>query len=138
MSAVRSTPPAPGAAPTSTPVRAVSYAVLALLGIAVAAAGSLVQDGWFPFGLLLALAGCVGLFYGGTVLTGTRAGAWVPSGAWLFTVLALTMSRPEGDAVFPATIGFYLFLLLGAMSGVMCATLPRLPGDGGTPGRLGG
>lgn len=110
-------------------IRLVVYAVLAVLGVAVAAAGALVQSGWFPFGLLLALAATVSLFLAGTRLTGTRAGAGVPAGAWLLAVIALTTSRPEGDAVFAADLGPYLYLMAGALSGVICATLPRLPGE---------
>ncbi|WP_256725236.1 DUF6113 family protein, partial [Streptomyces acidiscabies] len=42
--------------------RIVAYVGLLLLGAATGAAGSLVQAGWFPGGLLLALAGAAGLF----------------------------------------------------------------------------
>ena len=41
--------------------RALVYLGLFLLGAVVGAAGSLVQSGWFPGGLLLALAGEAGL-----------------------------------------------------------------------------
>lgn len=107
--------------------RYVSYTALGVLGVLVAAAGALVQGGWFPFGLLLGLAGTAALFYGGTRLTGTRAGAAVPASAWLLAVIALSMTRAEGDAVFAADLGPYLYLMLGALSGVICATLPQQP-----------
>lgn len=107
-----------------TAVRLAVYAVLAVLGAVVAVAGAVVQGGLFPGGLLLGLAGTAALFLGGSRLTGTRAGAGVPAAAWLLMVIALTTSRAEGDAVFPATVGPYLYLMLGAMSGVICATLP--------------
>jgi hypothetical protein len=74
-----------------------SYALLAVLGVAVATAGALVQDAWLPGGLLLALAGSAALFWGGAKLTRNRVGAVVPAGLWLLTVLFLSQTRPEGD-----------------------------------------
>lgn len=106
--------------------RILAYAVLAVLAVLVAVAGALVQGGWFPFGLLLAVAATAALFYGGARLTGTRAGAGVPAAVWLLTVIALTITRPEGDAVFAADLGPYLYLMAGALSGVICATLPHV------------
>lgn len=115
-------------------MRAVSYVVLAVLGAAVAVAGGLLHDAWFPGGLLLSLAGGAALFYGGTLLTGTRLGALVPAGVWLVTVILLSSARPEGDFLFASGPAPYLYLLGGAMAGVMCATVPhvRSPGPRGT------
>lgn len=59
--------------------RIAAYAGLFLLGAVIGAAGALVQPGWFPLGLLLALAGAAGLFLGGSRATGTRAGAVAPA-----------------------------------------------------------
>lgn len=120
----------------SRAARLLTYAVLAVLGLLVAVAGALVQGGWFPGGLVLALAGTAALFCGGARLTGTRMGAGVPWAVWLLTVIALTVSRAEGDAVFPADIGPYLFLMLGALSGVICATLPGVTGSAPNTARL--
>ncbi|MEE1939220.1 DUF6113 family protein [Streptomyces sp. TRM 70361] len=103
--------------------RIAAYAVLAVLGALVAVAGALVQAGWFPLGLLLALGGAVGLFHGGARLTGTKIGAAAPAGAWMLTVLLLTSSRPEGDFLFGTGLGNYLFLLGGMFAAVMSATL---------------
>ncbi len=56
---------------------------------------------------------------------------------WFVTVMYLTISRPEGDFLFTAGIGPYVYLLGGMASGVICATLPR-HGSTGAPGaRLG-
>lgn len=107
--------------------RRLTCAALAVLGVPVAVAGAVVQGGWFPGGLLLALAGTAALFYGGTRLTGNRSGAGAPASAWVVTVMALTMSRAEGDAIFPVGVGPYLYLMLGTLSGVICATLPGRP-----------
>ncbi|GAA2466206.1 DUF6113 family protein [Streptomyces macrosporus] len=103
--------------------RIAAYAVLAVLGAVVALAGALVQAGWFPLGLLLALGGAVALFYGGARLTRTKVGAAAPAGGWMLVVLLSTSSRPEGDFLFGTGLGTYVFLLGGMFAAVMCATL---------------
>ncbi|SEQ61906.1 DUF6113 family protein [Streptomyces radiopugnans] len=103
--------------------RGAAYAVLTVLGAVVAVAGALVQAGWFPLGLLLALGAAVALFYGGARLTGTKVGAAAPAGGWMLVVLLLTASRPEGDFVFGTGLGSYVFLLGGMFAAVMCATV---------------
>jgi Family of unknown function (DUF6113) len=120
-----------------SPLRALTYALLAVLGVAVAAAGALVQDGWQPAGLPLALAGAVALFHGGGRLTRTRAGAAAPAVTWFVTVMYLSMSRPEGDFLFAAGIGPYVYLLGGMAAGVICATLPRYGATPAPGARLG-
>ncbi len=62
------------------------------------AAGALVQSGWFPGGLLLALVGAAGVFVGGGKAIGTRAGAVAPAAGWVVAVILLTASRPEGTS----------------------------------------
>ncbi|WP_329137683.1 DUF6113 family protein [Streptomyces sp. NBC_00670] len=108
-----------------SPGRAVAYLGLFVLGAVVGAAGTLVQPGWFPGGLLLALAGAAGLFLGGSRALNTRAGAVAPAAGWMIAVILLTASRPEGDFLFGAGIGSYLFLLGGIVVAVMCATLAQ-------------
>lgn len=100
-----------------------AYAGLAVLGVVAGVAGSLLQAGWFPLGLLLALAGAAGLFWGSALLTHTRVGAAAPAAGWALTVVLLTTSRPQGDFVFAAGAGSYLFLLGGMLVAVLCATL---------------
>jgi hypothetical protein len=112
------------------PARAVAYLGLAVLGALVAVAGALIQAGWFPGGLLLALAGCAAVFYGGTKLTGTRLGAVVPAVVWLVCVMLLSSTRGEGDFLFAAGVGPYVYLLGGAMAAVICATVPQLVPSG--------
>ncbi|MCI0385241.1 DUF6113 family protein [Streptomyces sp. CNQ085] len=106
--------------------RVAVYAALAVLGAVVAVAGTLVQAGWFPLGVLLALGGAVALFLGGARLTGTRIGAAAPAGGWTLVVLLLTTSRPEGDFVFGTGGGTYFFLLGGMLAAVACATVAPL------------
>ena len=100
-----------------------AYLGLFVLGAVVGAAGALVQGGWFPGGLLLALAGAGGLFLGGARAAGGRGGAVAPAAGWMVAVILLTASRPEGDFLFGAGVGSYLFLLGGMAVAVICATL---------------
>ncbi|MEU9208288.1 DUF6113 family protein [Streptomyces sp. NPDC048415] len=113
--------------------RIVAYLGLFLLGAVVGLAGALMQSGWFPGGLLLALAGAAGLFLGGARATDSRAGAVAPAAGWMVAVILLTASRPEGDFLFGAGLGSYLFLLGGMAVAVMCTTL----GQGRQPGGSG-
>ena len=115
-------PPSPG--------RAAAYLALFLLGAVVGIAGALVQAAWFPGGLLLALAGAAGVFLGGARAARSRGGAVAGAAGWMVVVVLLTASRPEGDFLFAAGGGSYLFLLGGMALAVICATL----GSGRQPG----
>ncbi|MFF8783867.1 DUF6113 family protein [Streptomyces sp. NPDC015125] len=133
--------PSAGAALTAplTPGRVGIYVLLLVAGVLVAFAGTLVQAAWFPGGLVLALAGVGGLFYGGVRATGTSAGVLVPGGAWLVTVfLLLGNVRPEGDFLFGAGIGSYIFLLGGILVAVICATAAQMRATAVRYGRVGG
>jgi hypothetical protein len=117
----------------TTPVslgRILGYLGLAVLGAVVALAGALVQDAWPPGGLLLSLAGCAALFYGGWAATGSRIGVAVPAAFWLVCVVLLSTTRPEGDFLFAAGASSYLYLLGGALLAVICATVPYLTSSG--------
>lgn len=103
--------------------RLVAYVALGALGALAGVSGALVQAGWFPLGLLVALGGAAGLFWGGALVTRTRVGAAAPAAGWTLAVVALTAPRPEGDSVFAADVGSYLYLLGGMGLAVACATL---------------
>ncbi|MEU3525966.1 DUF6113 family protein [Streptomyces sp. NPDC038707] len=122
-------PPSPG--------RAAALTGLFLLGALTALAGALVQAAWFPGGLLLALAGAAGLFLGGSYATRGRGGAVAPAAGWLVAVILLTTTRPEGDFLFGAGGGSYLFLLGGMVLAVICATVGAGRQPRGGPARLG-
>ncbi|WP_257002164.1 DUF6113 family protein [Streptomyces sp. WZ.A104] len=109
------------------PARIAGYFGLAVLGVLVALAGTLVQAAWFPAGLIIALAGSGGLFYGGRILTGTQIGALAPAVGWFITVFLLLSGRPEGDYVFGDELGLVLFMLGGTAVAVMCATTSKVP-----------
>ncbi|KOG29683.1 DUF6113 family protein [Streptomyces resistomycificus] len=117
--------------------RVAVYLGLFVLGALVGVAGSLVQSAWFPGGLLLALAAEAGLCLGGARAAGSRAGAVAPAAGWMLAVILLTASRPEGDFVFAAGSGSYLFLLGGMAVAVICATLARGRQPAGDAVRLG-
>lgn len=117
--------------------RAAALLGLFVLGALVGVAGALLQSAWFPGGLLLALAGEAGLCLGGARATGSRGGALAPAGGWMLAVILLTASRPEGDFMFAAGSGSYLFLLGGMAVAVICATLGQGRQPGGGAVRLG-
>ncbi|GGU81432.1 hypothetical protein GCM10010260_12270 [Streptomyces filipinensis] len=117
--------------------RAAAHVGLFVLGAVTGLAGTLVQAAWFPGGLLLALAGAAGLFLGGAYATGGRGGAVAPVAGWIVTVVLLTTSRPEGDFLFGAGGGSYLFLLGGMALAVICATVGVGRQPRGGPARLG-
>ncbi|MFD3560950.1 DUF6113 family protein [Streptomyces sp. NPDC058686] len=117
--------------------RIAALAGLLALGALVGVAGSLVQGGLFPGGLLLALLAAAGAFLGGARVTGTRGGAVAPAVGWAVAVILLTSTRPEGDFLFGAGTGSYLFLLGGMAVAVMCATLGRPQQPAGPAARLG-
>ncbi|MFF4339938.1 DUF6113 family protein [Kitasatospora sp. NPDC001540] len=109
-------------------LRVAAYVVLFLLGAAVSVCGAFVQTLWGGFGVLLALAACGGLFYGGLRATGTKLGAGCALGGWFVVLAVLLAPRPEGDLVLSATASAYLYLFGGALLGVVCATLPTRSG----------
>ncbi|MGW7557071.1 DUF6113 family protein, partial [Streptomyces rimosus] len=114
------------------------YVLLLVLGAVVAIAGGLVQAAWFPGGLLLALAGAGGLFYGGARALGRTGGVLAPGAGWLVTVILLSDSRPEGDFLFGAAPGTYVFLVGGIALAVICATGAQMRANGAQAARLGG
>ncbi|CAM5429239.1 hypothetical protein SALBM135S_08970 [Streptomyces alboniger] len=132
--------PAPAGSFLAQPLRAGRVAACAglfVLGAVIGVAGALVQGGFFPAGLLLALAGAAGTFYGGARAVGTKAGAVAPAAGWLVAVVLLTATRPEGDFLFGAGLGSYAYLLGGMAVAVMCATLGQRPQPTGSAARLG-
>ncbi|MFF9752510.1 DUF6113 family protein [Streptomyces sp. NPDC014344] len=121
-------PPSPG--------RAAVLLGLLVLGAVVGVAGALVQPAWFPGGLLLALAGEAGLVLGAARVTRSRSGGVAVAAGWMITVILLTASRPEGDFLFAAGSGSYLFLLGGMAVAVICATIGPGKQPDGDPARL--
>lgn len=117
--------------------RVAAYVLLFVLGAVVAAAGGLVQAAWFPGGLLLALAAAGGLFYGGQVALGRTGGVLASGAGWLLAVILLSDARPEGDFLFGAGLGTYVFLVGGIVLAVICATGTQMRANGAQAARLG-
>ncbi|WP_345698816.1 DUF6113 family protein [Kitasatospora terrestris] len=111
-------------------VRIALYAALFLLGGLVSLFGAFVQTVWPPVGLLLTLVATAALFYAGLRATGTKLGAGVPLAGWFVVLMVLLAPRQEGDLVLEASVTSYLYLFLGAVAGVVCATLPTRSGFG--------
>jgi uncharacterized protein DUF6113 len=118
-----------------TPRRIAGYVGLVLLGALVGFAGVLVQAAWFPGGLVLALAAAAGVFWGGATVMRRKAGAVLPAFGWLVLVVLASLPRAEGDFLFGAGIGAYVFLFGGMFLGVLCATLalPVVPPSANRP-----
>jgi Family of unknown function (DUF6113) len=107
-----------------------AYGLLFWLGAAVGAAGAFLQAvsldaGPFPVpvGLVLALAGCAGLFAGGATAMRTRLGALVPALGWLVVVLLMTSKRPEGDVVLAQAASAYAYLFGGTLLAAAIVTV---------------
>ncbi|WP_239074193.1 DUF6113 family protein [Streptomyces sp. SID10853] len=126
-----------GLAAPLNPRRIAAYFGLVVLGALTGLAGALVQSGWSPGGLVLALLGSAAVFYGGRVATGTAVGVGAPAVGWLVAVMLLTATRPEGDFVFAAGTGSYVFLLGGMVAAVICATVRKVPQPGPDSARPG-
>ncbi|MEU8580771.1 DUF6113 family protein [Streptomyces abikoensis] len=109
------------------PGRLAAYLGLAVLGFVTGVAGALVQGGWFPGGLLLALLAVGGLCYGSVVAMRGRAGGAAAGTGWLVSVVLLAANRAEGDFLFEAGLGSYAYLLGGMAVAVMCATVAKVP-----------
>ncbi|MFE5603792.1 DUF6113 family protein [Streptomyces coelicoflavus] len=116
--------------------RALLYVGLFVLGAVLGVAGALLQPAWFPGGLLLALAAEAGLCLGAGRAVGRRGGAVAPALGWALAAVLLTTSRPEGDFLFAAGTGSYLFLLGGIAVAVICATVAPVRQPDGDPVRL--
>ncbi|MFG2644487.1 DUF6113 family protein [Streptomyces sp. NPDC048370] len=107
-------------------MRIVWYVLLVVLGALVGIAGSIVQNAWFPGGLILALLATAAVFYGGLRATDTQLGVVAPGAGWLVAIVLLSLGRPEGDGVFGGGAAEMIFLLGGMAIAVICATMSRL------------
>ncbi|MCP9950148.1 DUF6113 family protein [Actinomadura madurae] len=112
-----------------------AYAALGILGGVFGVVGSFAQD-WTAGPVPLAAIVLVGLVFAMARLSGRgmggRLGGTVPAVVWGIVVFVLSMRRPEGDLVVPATLAGYVFIIGGmvaAVLGVMLTPPARPPGD---------
>lgn len=117
--------------PAEAVVSALAYVMLAALGAVYGLVGSFLQD-WTVSGVPVASIVLVVVLFALVRLAGWgmggRAGAVVPAILWLVVVFVMSMQRPEGDLVVPATVAGYIYIiggLLAAVFGVM-----RVPASG--------
>lgn len=120
-----------------TPVKVAGHTVLVLLGLVVGTAGSLVQGGWFPVGLLLALLATAALFYGGLRATDSQLGVVTSLAGWLVAVIVLSLGRDEGDKLFWGGLADLVYVLGGMTLAVIIATLSGMPQQQGPARPLG-
>jgi hypothetical protein len=107
--------------------RALGY-VLALAG--GAAAGLLgsftfayTEASW-PVGLVVALALCLAVFVTAGLALRSRGAAGLACAGWLVLVGLMSMQRPEGDLVVPATTLGYIWLLVGTLLAGLSLAVP--------------
>jgi hypothetical protein len=110
-----------------TPARIGLFLLLAVTGALTGIAGGLVLGAWQPFGLLLALAGSAGCFLGGRIAMGGPVGVGATALGWLGVLVVFVSPRPEGDNLYAPTTGTYVYMLVGIVAAVMCATLQGRP-----------
>jgi hypothetical protein len=78
----------------------------------------------FPVGLLVGLCLCLAVFVSAGVALRSRGAAAVAAAGWLVTVGLLSMQRPEGDLVVPATTLGYCWLLVGTVVAGLSLAVP--------------
>jgi hypothetical protein len=105
-----------------------TYAVLAVLGAVVGLAGAFIVDLWTGGGLALGALGIIALSYGGSLVTGTRTGAVVPTTTWLAILLVASISTPKGDLIWGGSATSVALLFLGMLGSVLSLARPSLSG----------
>jgi hypothetical protein len=108
-------------------VRVLGYAVALVAGVAAGVLGSFTfaytADGW-PVGLVVGLCLCASVFGTAGLALRSRGAAGVAVAGWLVTVGLLSMERPEGDLIVPATLLGYTWLLVGITVAGLSVALP--------------
>ena len=107
--------------------RVLGYLLALVAGVAAGLLGSFTfayTRGSLPVGLLVALCLCLVVFVASGLLLSSRAAAVVATGGWLVSVGVLSMKRPEGDLIVPATALGYSWLLVGTLVAGLSLVVP--------------
>lgn len=111
----------------SPAVRVTVHGIVLVAGVAAGVLGSFVHAyrvSGLPVGLLVALALDLAVLATAGLAAGGRSGALTAAAGWLLTVLALSVQRPEGDLVVPATTLGYSWLFGGTVLAAASLALP--------------
>jgi hypothetical protein len=107
--------------------RVLGYLVAVVAGVTAGVLGSFTfayTRGSLPLGLLVALCLCLAAFVASGLLLRSRAAAVVAASGWLVSVGLLSMQRPEGDLIVPATALGYCWLLVGTLVAGLSLAVP--------------
>jgi hypothetical protein len=116
-------------------VRLLVHAVALVAGAAAGLIGSFkfsYARGDLPVGLAVTLAMSFAVFVSAGLVARSRGAALSAAAGWLVVVGVLSMQRPEGDLVVPATGPGYAWLLGGTVVAGLGIALPYGP-PGGHP-----
>lgn len=107
--------------------RVLGYLLAVVAGAAAGLMGSFTfayTSASLPVGLLVALCLCLAVFVAAGLVLRSRGAAAVASAGWLVTVGLLSLQRPEGDLVVPASTLGYCWLLIGTLVAVLSVAVP--------------
>jgi hypothetical protein len=107
--------------------RVLGYLLALVAGVTAGVLGSFTfayMRGPLPVGLLVALCLCLAAFVASGLLLRSRAAAVVATSGWLVSVGLLSMQRPEGDLIVPATTLGYCWLLVGTLVAGLSLAVP--------------
>jgi hypothetical protein len=107
--------------------RVLGYLLAVVAGVTAGVLGSFTfayTRGPLPVGLLVGLCLCLAAFVASGLLLRSRAAAVVAASGWLVSVGLLSMQRPEGDLIVPATTLGYCWLLVGTLVAGLSLAVP--------------
>jgi Family of unknown function (DUF6113) len=98
--------------------RALGHLLALVAGVAAGVLGCFTfayTDASLPIGLVVALCLCLAVFVTAGLAMRSRGAAALAAAGWFVTVGFMSMQRPEGDLIVPATTLGYAWLLVGTL-----------------------